>query len=216
MARKHLIVPTQYFEPETFQINHLVSLFLAKGWFVTVIAPDPSYPSESVLKGCTSPSLRHRRLRICRFPIIKRDGSLFAAAINSIIFAVSGSFFAIYFSLRHPKAHIFAVQYSPFTCIVPAFVAVSMLNRRASLWIFTQFALPFLLIFAVLYGILEKTKILGDGKHQINAIVSFVVGLIFVSAVHPKEIVGNLILFLTVALVVVFVALYSGDLLKGK
>ena len=136
MARKHLIVPTQYFEPETFQINHLVSLFLAKGWFVTVIAPDPSYPSESVLKGCTSPSLRHRRLRICRFPIIKRDGSLFAAAINSIIFAVSGSFFAIYFSLRHPKAHIFAVQYSPFTCIVPAFVAVSMLNRRASLWVF--------------------------------------------------------------------------------
>ncbi|MBT96629.1 hypothetical protein CMI49_00830 [Candidatus Pacearchaeota archaeon] len=83
-------------------------------------------------------------------------------------------------------------------------------------WIFTQFALPFLLIFAVLYGILEKTKILGDGKHQINAIVSFVVGLIFVSAVHPKEIVGNLILFLTVALVVVFVALLLWGFIKGK
>ncbi|MAH03890.1 hypothetical protein CMI39_03850 [Candidatus Pacearchaeota archaeon] len=83
-------------------------------------------------------------------------------------------------------------------------------------WIFTQFALPFLLIFAVLYGILEKTEILGKGKHQINAIVSFVVGLIFVSAVHPKEIVGNLILFLTVALVVVFVALLLWGFIKGK
>lgn len=73
--------------------------------------------------------------------------------------------------------------------------------------IFSQFALPFLLIFFIVFAILEKTKVLGDGKTQINALTAFVIGLIFVGAVFPREVVSNLILFLTVAIVVVFIAL---------
>ena len=50
--------------------------------------------------------------------------------------------------------------------------------------------LPFLLVFAVVFGILEKTKILGTekvGDHEysrknLNAIVSFVLGLLVVAA----------------------------------
>jgi len=87
-------------------------------------------------------------------------------------------------------------------------------------WIFTKFAFPFLLIFAIVFALLEKTKILGDEKHQVNAIVAFVIGMIFVGAAYPKDVVGNLILFLTVAIVVVFIALLlwgfvSGSELKG-
>jgi len=82
-------------------------------------------------------------------------------------------------------------------------------------WIFTKFAFPFLLIFFILYGVLEKTKVFGD-QHKTNALVSFVVGLIFVAAVQPKLIVENLILFLTVAIVVVFVALLLWGFIIGK
>ena len=46
-------------------------------------------------------------------------------------------------------------------------------------WIFTKFALPFLLVFFIVYGVLAKTKVLGDAK-QLNAMVSFVIGLIFI------------------------------------
>ena len=74
-------------------------------------------------------------------------------------------------------------------------------------WIFTKFAFPFLLIFFIVFAILEKTKIFGEDKKQLNALLAFVIGLIFVSVAYPKEVVGNLILFLTVALVVVFVTL---------
>ena len=74
-------------------------------------------------------------------------------------------------------------------------------------WIFKDFILPFLLIFAIIFAILEKTKILGHENKQLNAIVAFVIGLIFVGVVYPKEVVGNLILFLTVSLIVVFVFL---------
>ena len=86
--------------------------------------------------------------------------------------------------------------------------------------IFTRFAFPFLLMFFIVFAILEKTKLLGEGKKQLNALISFVIGLIFVSAVYPTLVVNNLILFLTVALVVVFVALLLwgfifGDIKEG-
>lgn len=82
--------------------------------------------------------------------------------------------------------------------------------------IFTNFALPFLLIFFIVFGILEKTKLFGEDKKQLNALLSFVIGLIFVAAVFPKLVVGNLILFLTVAIVVMFVALLLWGFVSGK
>ena len=82
-------------------------------------------------------------------------------------------------------------------------------------WIVTKFALPFLLIFFVVFAILEKTKVLGDTK-QINALVAFVVGLIFVGFAFPKEFLENMILFLTVALVVVFVTLMLWGFIGGS
>lgn len=81
--------------------------------------------------------------------------------------------------------------------------------------ILINFALPFLLIFFIVFAILEKTKILGDEKTQINALTSFVIGLIFVGAVFPKQVVSNLVLFLTVAIVVVFVALLLWGFVTG-
>jgi len=86
--------------------------------------------------------------------------------------------------------------------------------------ILTKFVYPFLLVFFIVFAVLEKTKVLGDDKKQLNALVAFIIGLIFVGAVFPKIVVGNLILFLTVALVVMFVVLLlwgfiAGDIKEG-
>ena len=83
-------------------------------------------------------------------------------------------------------------------------------------WILTNFAYPFLLIFFIAFGILEKTKIFGEGRRQLNALIAFVIGLIFVTAVSPKLVVGNLILFLTVSIVVMFVALLLWGFVAGE
>ena len=87
-------------------------------------------------------------------------------------------------------------------------------------WIFTKFALPFLLVFFIVFAVLDRTKIFGEEKKQLNALVSFIIALIFVGAIYPKIVVANLILFLTVALVVVFVILLLwgfvfGDIKEG-
>ena len=81
--------------------------------------------------------------------------------------------------------------------------------------IFTRFILPFFLVFFIVFAILEKTKFFGDGKKQINAMIAFVVGLIFVSVLYPTLVVNNLILFLTVALVSIFVILLIWGFIFG-
>src|SRR3989344_1741148 len=82
-------------------------------------------------------------------------------------------------------------------------------------WIFSSFVFPFLLIFFIAFGILEKSKLFGDNRKQLNALIAFVIGLIFVGAIFPKLVVGNLILFLTVGIVVMFVALMLWGFVAG-
>ena len=73
--------------------------------------------------------------------------------------------------------------------------------------VLTNFVYPFLIVFFIVFAVLEKTKLFGEDKKQLNALTAFVIGLIFVSAVFPKMVVSNMILFLSVAIVIVFVVL---------
>lgn len=81
--------------------------------------------------------------------------------------------------------------------------------------LFKEFLIPFLLIWTILFAILQKTKLLGDGKMQLDAIVSGTIGLIFIGALYPKQVVGNMMLFLTVAMVVIFVTLLLWGFVAG-
>lgn len=83
-------------------------------------------------------------------------------------------------------------------------------------WVLTQFILPFLLVFFIIFAVLQKTKLLGDGKKQLDALVAFIIGLFFVGAVFPKLVVGNLILFMTVSIVIVFVVLILWGFATGS
>lgn len=71
--------------------------------------------------------------------------------------------------------------------------------------IFVEVILPFLLVFTIVFAILEKSKILGENKRQVDAIVALVVGLLFISFGQAVGIVVQLIPFLAVSLVVVLV-----------
>jgi hypothetical protein len=82
--------------------------------------------------------------------------------------------------------------------------------------VLTKFVYPFLLIFFIVFAILEKSKIFGDDKKQINALIAFVIGFIFVTAVFPKEMATNLILFLTIGVVVMFVILVLWGFVAGE
>ena len=82
---------------------------------------------------------------------------------------------------------------------------------------FTEMLLPFLLVFVVVFAILQKSKILGEGKAQIDAIVGLVIGLILIGVPGPRDIIVGIMPWLAVgvAVILVFLILYgfvAGDL----
>ncbi|MFH1451554.1 MAG: hypothetical protein ABIF88_00065 [archaeon] len=84
---------------------------------------------------------------------------------------------------------------------------------------FTEMVLPFLLVFVVIFAILQKSKVLGEGKSQIDAMVALVIGLLLIGLPQPRDIIVNLMPWLAVgvAVILVFFILYgfvAGDLTK--
>jgi hypothetical protein len=73
--------------------------------------------------------------------------------------------------------------------------------------LFMNLVLPFLLVFTVIFAILQKSEILGKGKKQVDALVALAVGLIVVAFGNYVEIIGKMTAFMGVAVVVILVFL---------
>ena len=82
--------------------------------------------------------------------------------------------------------------------------------------IFTGYLLPFALVFSLIFAILQKTKLLGDGKKQIDAIVSLVVALILIATPFARDIVVSLMPFLAVWAVILLVFMLLYGFVSGK
>lgn len=82
--------------------------------------------------------------------------------------------------------------------------------------IFRDFILPFLLVFTLVFAVLDKSKLLGEGKRQINAIISGVIGLILIGFAYPTGIIVKLVPFLAVALFVLFVFMLIFGFIIGR
>lgn len=84
--------------------------------------------------------------------------------------------------------------------------------------IFKDVILPFVLVFTLLFAILEKSKLLGEGKNQINAIISFVIAALFIAGFSAQvEWIKQFSAFLAVALMILFVfLLIYGFVYSGK
>lgn len=72
---------------------------------------------------------------------------------------------------------------------------------------FIEGILPFLLVFVLVFAILQKTKILGEGKTQIDALIALAIGLISIAVPTTREFIVNMMPWLAFALVVLLVFL---------
>ena len=81
---------------------------------------------------------------------------------------------------------------------------------------FMQGVLPFLLVFTLVFAVLDKSKLLGEGKRQINAIISLVIGLIVIGFAYPTGIIVKLVPFFAVALFVLFIFMLIYGFISGK
>lgn len=76
---------------------------------------------------------------------------------------------------------------------------------------FLDYILPFALVFVLIFAILQKTKLLGDDKKKIDALIALVIGLILIAFPYARNIVIQLQVFLAVfaAILLVFMLLYG-------
>ena len=79
-----------------------------------------------------------------------------------------------------------------------------------------NYVLPFLLVFAIVFAILEKTSILGDGKKNINVVVASVIGLLLVVQQGIVELINLFLPRVSLILVVLLMILMLIAMLAGK
>ena len=91
-----------------------------------------------------------------------------------------------------------------------------MVEPILSSWLFTDYILPFVLVFTLIFAILQKSKLLGDEKKQINAIIGLVVGLILISFPFARDVVVKLMPFLAVSAVILLVFMLLYGFISGK
>jgi hypothetical protein len=65
--------------------------------------------------------------------------------------------------------------------------------------------LPFLLVFAIVFAVLQKAEIFGKEKKQTDAIIAVVVALLVVSVGYATNVIINLMPILAVGLVILLV-----------
>jgi hypothetical protein len=76
---------------------------------------------------------------------------------------------------------------------------------------FSELILPFILIFVMVFAILQKSKLLGEGKKQVDALVALAIGLILIITPPARIFIVKFVPWLAVALAVmlVFLVLYG-------
>ena len=76
---------------------------------------------------------------------------------------------------------------------------------------FIKLILPFLLVFTLIFAILEKSGVLGEDNKQINAIIALVFALVLVAFEPANQLIINLIpIFAVIAVVgLIFMMLYG-------
>lgn len=82
--------------------------------------------------------------------------------------------------------------------------------------VFVEMVLPFLLVFVLVFAILQKSEILGKGKAQIDALIALVIGLIVIIFERPRNIIVEMMPWLAVALVVILIFLLIFGFVGGK
>lgn len=114
--KKHILVISQYFYPESFRINDMCIEWVKRGYKVTVLTGIPNYPQGRFYEGYGYTKRRKESwngMEILRIPLIPRGNSSFGMVCNYLSFVVSGFFWKVF--TRVKADYVFMFEVSPMT-----------------------------------------------------------------------------------------------------
>jgi colanic acid biosynthesis glycosyl transferase WcaI len=133
-----VLVVSQYFWPENFRINDVVTELVSRGHEVTVLTGPPNYPDGLVYpeykrdpRGFTN----YAGASIIRIPALPRGQGNARLILNYLSFVAFGAAWGSWI-LRGRKFHaIFVFQISPITAALPALLLRWMKGAPVLLWV---------------------------------------------------------------------------------
>lgn len=118
-SKKHILVVSQYFYPETFRINDMCQEWVKRGYKVTVVTGIPNYPMGKTFEGYGLTKKRHEvwnGVEIYRIPLIPRGSGSIGMMMNYASFMVSGMLAG---QMKNIKAdYVFSFEVSPMTQVL--------------------------------------------------------------------------------------------------
>ncbi len=133
-----ILLVTQYFWPENFQINHLVRALRDRGHSVEVLTGKPNYPSGRFFDGYSAFGRSQdlfEGIPVRRVPLVPRgNGGSLRLAINYLSFAVSATTAGLA-KIRGDFDCIFVYAPSPITACLPALAIGRKTGAPVVLWV---------------------------------------------------------------------------------
>ena len=116
LMKKHILVISQYFYPESFRINDICQEWVKRGYEVTVLTGIPNYPDGKFYPGYSFTKKRTdvwNGIKIIRIPLIPRGKNSIGLVMNYISFVISGFFWIQFTKIKGD--YVFTFEVSPMT-----------------------------------------------------------------------------------------------------
>jgi glycosyltransferase involved in cell wall biosynthesis len=133
-----ILIVSQYFWPENFRINELVTELAARGHDVTVLTGLPNYPSGEIFPDYSkNPNefAQYGGASIVRIPIIPRGRSRLQLVLNYLSFVISGSTLGAWRLRGKPFDVAFVFLISPITAALPALWIGRLKHAPVTIWV---------------------------------------------------------------------------------
>jgi colanic acid biosynthesis glycosyl transferase WcaI len=136
-----ILVVSQYFWPEDFRINELVSELIVRGHDLTILTGRPNYPAGTLFPAFRDHPerfARYRGARVIRVPMLSRGRGGIRLALNYASFAVSATLVGILRLWRSRFDAVFVFEPSPVTVGLPAIALRALKGWPVAFWILDQ------------------------------------------------------------------------------
>jgi len=137
MKKNKILIVSEVFYPEEFNINDVALSWKSKGYDVDVLTMVPSYPESTIFDGYKNKLYQKdewQGINIYRVKtVIGYKKSLFKKFLKYFWFMVSGTIAAIIIGKKYD--YIFGFNGGPLTSMLPAIFIFKLFKRPTTLWV---------------------------------------------------------------------------------
>ncbi len=133
-----ILIVTQYFWPESFQINSIVERLVRNGHQVDVLTGKPNYPQGEIYPGYQSGGCQQEQYQgatVHRIPLAPRKSGGLRLALNYLSFVFSGLLFGPWLLRKREADVVFVYAPSPILQTLPAILLAKLKRRALVLWV---------------------------------------------------------------------------------